>query len=362
MEQVQERMENIAQTRVRRRFANVGMDAPVPRALYQAALEREKRLGDDVWSPPEPTPISWAESAQIKAGQAPLGPLETIHERIRLPALPTVLLSLQELMEHPEAGSGDFARIISLDPRLSASVISLVNSPFYGLPVKVESLSKAIAILGVQRLSTLAMGVRLMSMFEDGAPKGISVRMFWVHSAATALMSHRLAVRLGKGNVESYFLAGQLHDLGRLPLFAARPKLAQAVLSLHRHWKAPLEAAERQLFDLDHAMLGGLFMKRWGLPEPWVRAALHHHHPGKCLGHEVSEVVCAANNIVTALGLGCNRYYDVSLGREFWAKLGVTGGDIRGLTLGFDDEVSTVLEAMFGSRPGMPPEQRAPSQ
>ncbi|MFW5838128.1 MAG: HDOD domain-containing protein [Desulfovibrionaceae bacterium] len=338
--------------RVQRRFAQADMSSPVSRALLDAALERELRLGDDAWEPPAPPPLSWSQGSQLKAEQAPLGPLETIHERIRLPPLPSVLLRLQEIMSDPGADADEFARALSLDPRLSASVISLVNSPFYGLPFKVESLSRAVAVLGLRRVSALALGARILSMFEDGPSPGIPLRAFWIHSAATALMAHHLALWTGRTEPDRYSLAGQLHDLGRLPLYSSRPKLAKAALSLHRHWGAPLDAAERQLFDLDHAMLGGLYMKRWGLPDSWVHAALNHHDARRCLGRDVSEVVFVANQIATALGLGCNRIYCSEAGEEVWASLGVKPADVETLTRGFDEELDSVFRAMFGGADG----------
>jgi putative nucleotidyltransferase with HDIG domain len=185
-------------------------------------------------------------------------------------------------------------------------------------------------------------------MFEDAAIEALPFRRFWKHSVACAVFAHNLATLCGRKDAEKYFTAGLLHDVGRLALFTRYPEMGKVVVALEQKREMPVHAAEVSVFDVDHGVVGALFFTKWGLPRGIVKAALYHHHPGRCLGRDTAEVVFAANQIAAALGFGSNRAYDLPPGEEVWKSLGIGSEDLFSLVDNVDERLCSLLESFEG--------------
>lgn len=333
------------------RFSTASLSHPAMMELYGIALVRTLAHFNEHSKPPE-NPRDSVDSEKylnLKLSSRPLGPLEAAGQRIKLPALPKVWIDLQDLMNDPEASASEIAKVIEYDPKLTVSLLSLVNSAMFGLPSKVDTLPRAVTIVGSRQISIMALGSLLISMFQDLPPDVIDIKLFWKHSISCAILAHNLATAAGKDEPERFFVAGLIHDIGRLSLFSINSDLAQVALSLEYKNNITLDEAERRVFDFDHAMLGALIFKRWNLPESLVLTALNHHSIDKCTCHEVAAVVHVANIISLALGLGAAQEEHVgSMSLEAWENLKIDPKELHGLIARHDEQLSEVFQGLIG--------------
>jgi HD-like signal output (HDOD) protein len=330
-----------------KRFAAVSLDHPINALLHDLALRNLETSGKGsvlVLAPPAAMPNA-VEYLELKT-KANLLPIETIKDRIKLPSLPDVVFKLQHAIE-AGASSSRIAEIIRYDPKLTAAILSLVNSPIFALPGKVESLERAVTLIGTREVSSLALGARLLAMFEETVPQGLPLNAFWMHSIACAVLAHDIATLRARPEPEKYMVAGLLHDLGKVMLYSHSPQLGHVAFALEQEQRRTLHEVELELFDVDHCMVGGIFFSEWGLPEGVIQSALYHHDPEKCVGKAVPEVVYVANQIATALGMSCSRLYTLDPGEEVWAALGIEADTLHPLIERVDQRLWTMFCSLF---------------
>lgn len=256
---------------LRRRFAMTDLKHPAVATLFNYVLERLPREGE-----PEP----YHKKSRLSTSQEviPLDPINLVQMEVRLPPLPAVLGELQEVAGKPYVSSANVAEVVVKDISLTAWLLKLVNSPFFGFSVKVDTVTRAVTLLGIDQFKTLAMGSMINSLMEK-LPEGvIDVEEFWRHSIATALAGQIIWKLMKKDESERLFVAGLLHDCGILALAYAAPKTFAAMNQAVLNDPKPRHLLEQELLDFDHARLGGMLLHRWNMPLPLVMAVLRHHH------------------------------------------------------------------------------------
>jgi putative nucleotidyltransferase with HDIG domain len=232
-----------------------------------------------------------------------------------LVSLPEVFMRIREVLSDPGSTVEEAAAVISKDPSLTAKLLKLVNSAFYartlrvsgGLPPgPVDTLSRAVMLLGLNQLSTLAMGVSVMPLFKDIPAGCIDMRQFWRHSIGVGLVAKLLAVRLSDPSPERFFVAGLLHDIGRLVLFKQTPEAAGAAMAAASASGKHLVTVERELLGFDHAELGGMLLRKWRFPESLEQAVWRHHAPATAEAPLEASIVCVADAVAGATLPGCS--------------------------------------------------------
>jgi HD-like signal output (HDOD) protein len=196
-----------------------------------------------------------------------------------LPSLPEVYAELQKRTKDPECSIGDIAVIIEKDLAMSTKVLQLVNSAFYGLYKSVDSPARAVNLLGLDTIKTLVLGVGIFTEMAPARDQGFSVSSLWKHSVTVAGFAKKIALVEGaeKSVVENSFIAGIVHDVGKLLLFSnLGDQYLQAVGKAHDEG-VHIYLAEKQVFDADHGDVGGYLIGLWGLPGPVVEATTFHH-------------------------------------------------------------------------------------
>lgn len=332
---------------VKNRFRSVSLDNPINAILFDLALERERKCSVDSCYNEDMRPSLPNMDDYLKMRRkVSLMPLEKIRDRIKLPSLPGMILRLNQALEN-KAGSNELAEIIKHDAKLTAAIMGLVNSPIFSLPNEVETLSRAITVLGTREISSLALGARIVSMFEDHAPQGLPIRTFWKHSISCGVFAHDIAKYCGRPEPEKYLVAGLLHDLGRLMLFSQYPDLAKVAFALQESKCIPLHKSEMNLFDVDHAMVGGVFLSGWNLPKSVVHSALYHHEPKFCIGRKVPEIVYVANQLSSALGMGCNTIFSLDTGEEIWASLNINEEGLHTIVENVEERLWSTFNSFF---------------
>lgn len=340
-------MKITAREAVDRRFRYVSLENPITALLHSLALEKaQMRTEEPCFTDSMHRPLPDAQQYLSMKSKMSLLPVETLKDRLKLPSLPSVVMELQTALDQG-ASSEQIAKIIRLDPKLTTTILSLVNSPLYMTRSKVETLDRAITVLGNRSISSLALGLRLLAMFEDTAPDDFPIETFWKHSIASAVFAHKIATICKIPEPERCLVAGLLHDMGQILLFSRYPDLARVSLAMQQELDMPLHEAETKVFDADHALIGGVLFGEWRLPAGVVNAALFHHDPEQSLGNKPAEVVYVANQIATALGIGCNKVYQHEPGESVWESLCLKEEDVRAMAANADEQLWAMFKTLF---------------
>jgi HD-like signal output (HDOD) protein len=201
-----------------------------------------------------------------------------------LPSLPELYLEIADALQSPTASAQRIAEIASKDPALSAKLLHLSNSAYFGFSRKVFSVAEAVQLLGVSVIQSLAMAVPIFSAFRRDKCPNFPIDQIWDHSVQTGVLGRRIfSQRVNDSHLaEQAFCAGILHDLGKIILADGLPEEYAIVLKQSRDTNTPLFEAERKQFHATHAEVGAYLLALWGLPIPLVEAVANHHHPHRC--------------------------------------------------------------------------------
>ncbi|MGC1953534.1 MAG: HDOD domain-containing protein [Gammaproteobacteria bacterium] len=213
-----------------------------------------------------------------------------IAETSDLASPPEICATVFDLLRSPTASARDFGEVISRDPNLTARLLRMVNSSFYGLPTSVDTVSRAIAIIGNRELHSLMLAVTAAISFANIASTLVNMDTFWRHSVYCALLSRALARRCRVLHPERLFVLGLLHDLGSLVIYRRVPQLAAQLLEQAQGSEQALYHLELEQLGFSHADVGGLLLRRWSLPETLQQAVQYHHNPA-----DAPNVVMEAN-------------------------------------------------------------------
>jgi putative nucleotidyltransferase with HDIG domain len=227
-----------------------------------------------------------------------------------MPSISPVFNKLKAMAQDMNTGAGEMVKVIMTDPVLSAKVIKLVNSAFYGLKSPINSLAEAVLFLGVNTVKNLAMSTAVMEkILLDKKEKDISIdpREFWRHCLGTAVATRMLAKVKGvaMADLEAYFLGGLLHDLGKVVFIQAAPKIYQKALDDTKEKSQILFEAEMFRFGCSHTHVGALLARKWRLEPHMIETIERHHDPTAIASdNQILRLVMLANNLCKQSKLG----------------------------------------------------------
>lgn len=219
-----------------------------------------------------------------------------------LPALPSVVLDLIGSFGRDDVDVTTLAEKMSRDQALAAKTLRLANSSFYGLPAKVRTVKQAIVVLGFDSARALAIASSVIETFGSSQSAHIDVAGFWRHSIATALCAKILARHAGLDQ-DYAFLAGLLHDIGRLLLASSFPDQYAQVTACCQSDDTLLNEAEQRVLGVDHQRAGQMLAEAWKFPPLIQRAIGQHHLPAGADLCNLPGIVHVANAMVHALDL-----------------------------------------------------------
>lgn len=196
-----------------------------------------------------------------------------------LASMPTLLAELVDIINNPRCSSLEIARVVERDTALTARLLRIVNSPFYGFPSRIDTISRAVTVIGSRQLTTLAVGVSAIHSFQGIPSELVDMRDFWGHSLMCGFACRILASYTNTPNSERFFVSGLLHDIGRLALYKNRPKESSEVLAAARALGESIERVERKAFGFEHGALGGYLLRAWSFPLVLENSIRHHHSP-----------------------------------------------------------------------------------
>jgi len=196
----------------------------------------------------------------------------------RMPSLSTTVSKVLEICSRPDTAPNDLNRVISLDPVLTGQVLKLINSAYYSLMNKVTSLTRAIIMLGLNTVKNLALSTAIIrSVGQSKKSKVLPIKKFWAHSIGVGVTAKLLAgvLEIPLGEREEFFVAGLLHDLGKVPFGDEYA----AVLMQTKEQQRPLVVVERDAMDVDHQEVGKMIAEKWKLNSAITEAICFHHAP-----------------------------------------------------------------------------------
>jgi len=195
---------------------------------------------------------------------------------------PDICIRIFELIESQTATTRQLGDIISQDPNLSARLLKIVNSSYYHFSSRIDTVSRAITVIGIRELSSLVLAVSAAKTFRNIPSELVSIDTFWRHSIYTALIARELAKRCNILHPERLFVAGLMHDIGSLIIYNRVPGAAKAILLQSKGSENAVYSLENDALGANHAQIGGMLLNKWMLPKILRDAVMYHHEPESC--------------------------------------------------------------------------------
>ncbi len=231
-----------------------------------------------------------------------------------LPTMPHLASLIMSKLSNPNTSTNEINEIISKDQSLAARVLKIANSAFYGCPRAITSLSDAVGIMGFNSIRSLVMASALRDFFKTS---GLAEKLLWEHSIVAGAVSKLIAKSIRFSKSEEAFLAGLLHDIGKVVLYIKLPdEMSGIVQEVYNNSGSTFREAEQEAFGFDHAQVGELVARKWNFAEEIVEVIGNHHRPeqAKTLP-QLSFIVSLANDFCHKLSIGPTRNPDLELGK-----------------------------------------------
>jgi len=221
---------------------------------------------------------------------------ELAQDALTLVSLPDVYLRLREVMDSEQASMDDVARVLSLDPALVARLLKIANSALYGLPAAVETVSRAVNILGIEQVHELVLAANVARAFQGLSNEVMDLDTFWYRAVQCGFLARSLAEGAGLRHGEALFVRGLLHDIGHLVLYNRHPGACRAALAAAGDDLCALYREERRLLGCDANQVTAEIARAWGLPDSFVESYTYLHRPleSPARGREVALLQIAA--------------------------------------------------------------------
>jgi putative nucleotidyltransferase with HDIG domain len=254
--------------------------------------------------------------------------LKAITKRIHtLPTLPQVVKKITSMVESPDVTAQEVGKLISSDQVLGAKVLRLVNSPFYGFPGRISSMSHSIILLGFNVIKGVVLSASVFDLMEK------SMVGLWEHSLGSAIVSGAISRTLGLNEPEEIATACLLHDIGKVLVRVSLSEDFEQIEEIVKNKGVSFREAEVEVLGVDHAEIGGWLAQEWNLPDRLVIPIEFHHDPDNAPRFKDRvAIVHIADSIVRACGVGSGGDPGVSkISRDAWANIGMDSLDLKAL-------------------------------
>ena len=230
---------------------------------------------------------------------------EIISKMKSFPSMSGIAAKVLKLLDDPDASAGQVEQLLKQDPSLTANLLKLTNSAYFGIPSKVGSVRHAIAMLGWKRLSKLVMAACVSAITDQQIPGyDLPPGVLWQHSVAVSVTAEGLMRELKVSETDEIFTAALLHDLGKLILGGFVEKELEEIEKVAARG-IPFQMAEQEVLGTDHAEIGALMFESWSFPPKLVSAVRWHHEPDSAPEtSSMTDIVHVANVLCLMIGIG----------------------------------------------------------
>ncbi len=318
-----EDVREMAREKVVERFSMLDLSNPYIDAVFQVALERQGRIM--LSKPGKPAPAGKPSPAFQTQRPKPVRMEPLVAAGQRLGTLPMVFHRLVEIINSPYASATDAADVIATDPALSAKLLRLVNSPFYGLPTRIDTISRAVVLVGTGQLVMLAMGATLVTAFKGMPVSIVDMQSFWSHSIGCGVAARLLAQARGQQQPESFFVAGLLHDISRLLIYTQLPVHGLHLLTEAKRRQVSVRSLEEETLGFTHDRLSAELLRSWLCPKELVERVEYHHDLPPVEVTPDAATLPVANLLSQALGYGSSgEVFVLPVADKLWEALAVS--------------------------------------
>ena len=262
-----------------------------------------------------------------------------------------VLAEIENALASPQCNLGTVAEAIEKDPDLTARLLRLGNSSFYGFSSRLATVSEAIGLIGIQQVQDLIVASSIVEQFAGVPADFVNMESFWRHSLACGIGARVLAMERRIPKADKFFVAGLLHDVGRLVLFSQSPTATQVIFETCRREKLLLREAEYRVLGYDHQAVGEALMRHWQYPVNLIQAVAYHHQPAACkVAPDEAAVVHVSDHLVNAMQLGSSgEHCAPPLQRGAWERLNLPLSLLPSLADTIDEQIEAVQEAFLSA-------------
>lgn len=251
-----------------------------------------------------------------------------VNKGFEIPSIPLVLIKIIQTLDADKSSAKELEELILHDPALSARILRLANSAFYSFRARVKTISHAITLLGMNLVTSLAIGINIFDTFTKGSKsEAAHINQLWTHSCGVAVLVKEIWTRRSgiPKEGEFAFLCGLLHDLGKVVLFKTYPGHYSSIFAIAKtETDSPISSYESEYYGVDHAAVGEMLAKQWGFPSELISLIRKHHDP-LALDIPMVRAVMLADMLAKGFKIGYDGddglYEDMS---EFYVKLEVT--------------------------------------
>jgi HD-like signal output (HDOD) protein len=229
------------------------------------------------------------------------------NNNFEIPSIPLVLIRIIQTLDADTSSAKEIEELILHDPALSARILRLANSAFYSFRAEVKTISHAISLLGMNLVTSLAIGINIFDSFTKGAKSEAAfINRLWTHSCGVGVLVKEIWTRRSQRGKEGEFafLCGLLHDLGKVVLFKTNPVHYGSIFAITKsETDPPISSYETASYGVDHAVIGETLAKQWGFP-PELATVIRRHHDPLAMQNPMISAVMLADLLAKELKIG----------------------------------------------------------
>lgn len=272
-----------------------------------------------------------------------------VKESVELISLPDIYIRLRNVIASPDWSMADVAEIVANDPSITARLLKLVNSPFFGLVSKVDTITRAINLLGIQQVNDLVLATSVIDSFSGFTNDYFNIYDFWFNGVYCAVTARLLAYYCEDLDTERPFVAGLLHNIGHMVTYQKIPEESLRALEIATQKNISLYKAERELLGFDYAQVGAELMREWKLPKSLQETTECHVEPEKAKDFQLETAIIHIASILTQNALAQIPISPETLAVNplCWEITGLSVEDMPELKKEADQQASMVMNMLF---------------
>jgi len=269
-----------------------------------------------------------------------------------IPTLPSIATTIMEKTLDTKVNARQIAQMVEKDQALSIKVLKVANSPFYRRIKEISTIRGAVVLLGFNVLKSIVLSISVINLFNEKDKRALDFYKFWQHSIACAVCAKAIANKVFPASAEDAFIAGLLHDLGKVvadQLICDKGEYSE-VLEVMNRANSNIIQVEKKIMGIDHATLGRFLMEKWNLPSHLCRTIGYHHNLGEIEGDDVTIKLCSiihvADIVTNHLGLGLSQSHGGFVDPCLLQELNLSSQDIQDISINLKDSISSISEEM----------------
>jgi len=273
-------------------------------------------------------------------------PSKLIAEAGPIATLPSIYQQINDAVEDPETSFSRIGKIISQDASLSARLLKIVNSSFYGFPNKVDTITHAITVIGTAQLRDLVLATTVIEKFKGVPEDIIDMKAYWLHSLACGLTARIMATYCRERSTERFYVMGILHDLGRLVMYLNIPEQMREVIEKAKSENILLHKAEHDVLGFDHTEVGAELIRTWKLSNSLLDSVSQCHEPKPNSEFSKEAAILHVSDVVVhAMEFGTSGEKCVPpLDNTAWERVGLSASVLSAIVGVLDDQLTDSIQ------------------